>query len=74
MASRVPPFSSFVVDISSFCPPGIIGRALAKLWVIDGQELVRTPDVVECPITLAALKKPVLLCDGDVYEEVAIAQ
>lgn len=64
-----------VVDVAACFPPKVIGNALAKMWVVDQQNLVPSVYIsgdLECPITLEQIENPALLCDGTVYEEVAI--
>lgn len=65
------------VDVSRMFSPRMIGSALAKLWVVNGQKLdplvCLSGDVV-CPITLEPIRAPAMVCDGSVYEEAAILQ
>eukprot|EP00928_Gymnodinium_smaydae_P041780 TRINITY_DN28234_c0_g1_i1.p1 TRINITY_DN28234_c0_g1~~TRINITY_DN28234_c0_g1_i1.p1 ORF type:complete len:211 (+),score=38.91 TRINITY_DN28234_c0_g1_i1:84-716(+) len=64
------------VDIASSFAPETVAAALTRLWTVDGASLVPIEGAKtwECPITLEALKSPVLLGDGFVYEEAAIVR
>eukprot|EP00746_Dinoflagellata_sp_MGD_P088475 gnl/MRDRNA2_/MRDRNA2_35005_c0_seq1.p1 gnl/MRDRNA2_/MRDRNA2_35005_c0~~gnl/MRDRNA2_/MRDRNA2_35005_c0_seq1.p1 ORF type:complete len:589 (+),score=87.75 gnl/MRDRNA2_/MRDRNA2_35005_c0_seq1:70-1767(+) len=67
------PNSPSVLDVASrFCPK-LIGSGCADLWKIHGQTLLPS-SCRECPITLRPIYKPVLLCDGAVFEQNAILQ
>ena len=63
-----------VVDISRWFEPVQIGRALSRLWVVDGCKLIPKYDnhdcLTECPMSLDTLLNPALIGDGSVYEEV----
>lgn len=65
------------LDIAACFPPRLLGTALARVWTLDGQQLVPTMDAlgveVCCPITLQSMHDPALLADGTVYEHDAIA-
>eukprot|EP00746_Dinoflagellata_sp_MGD_P006193 gnl/MRDRNA2_/MRDRNA2_112058_c0_seq1.p1 gnl/MRDRNA2_/MRDRNA2_112058_c0~~gnl/MRDRNA2_/MRDRNA2_112058_c0_seq1.p1 ORF type:complete len:496 (-),score=79.00 gnl/MRDRNA2_/MRDRNA2_112058_c0_seq1:99-1586(-) len=74
MSSIVTPFSSFDLDVAGIFPPQVIGSALGKLWVVEGQQMVWRSSGLECPITLSPLKQPALLYDGSIYEAAAIAR
>eukprot|EP00930_Biecheleria_cincta_P062502 TRINITY_DN47974_c0_g1_i1.p1 TRINITY_DN47974_c0_g1~~TRINITY_DN47974_c0_g1_i1.p1 ORF type:complete len:406 (-),score=62.12 TRINITY_DN47974_c0_g1_i1:97-1314(-) len=67
-----------VIDMAEVFAPHAVGSALAKLWVTDGSNLVpkffATGLAAECPITLEPIARPVLLSDGKIYEEMAIAR
>eukprot|EP00747_Dinoflagellata_sp_TGD_P219546 gnl/TRDRNA2_/TRDRNA2_91646_c0_seq1.p1 gnl/TRDRNA2_/TRDRNA2_91646_c0~~gnl/TRDRNA2_/TRDRNA2_91646_c0_seq1.p1 ORF type:complete len:462 (+),score=66.81 gnl/TRDRNA2_/TRDRNA2_91646_c0_seq1:18-1403(+) len=65
-----------VIDLAADFEPKHIGKALSRLWTIDGRKLVPSLDVdgnsIDCPVTLESIRHPVLLCDGGIYEEAAI--
>ena len=54
-----------------------IGAALARLWEFDGSHLVKVLDThgmsTACPITCEPFVCPVMLCDGQIYEETSIS-
>jgi hypothetical protein len=61
-----------VVNLAVHFDPHHLGAALARLWTIDGRDLVPTldahGDTAQCPLTLEAFSDPVLLANGSVYE------
>ena len=65
-----------VVDLSRWFEPVQIGRALSHLWVVDGCKLIPKYNkhglLAECPISLDTILNPVLIGDGNVYEELEI--
>ena len=65
-----------VVNLSRWFEPVQIGRALSRLWVVDGCKLIPIHDdhgrLAECPISLDTILNPVLISDGSVYEELEI--
>lgn len=69
------PSSTTVIDVADTFSPAAIGVGLARLWTARGCQLEPVLDLsgVEyvCPLTSAPLKNPVLLSDGNVYEEAA---
>lgn len=66
------------LDVAPLFPPRLLGAALAKVWGVDGQQLVPTMDSSGaeacCPITLQTMHDPTLLADGYVYERDAISR
>jgi len=64
------------VDVAKWFSPQMISSALARIYCVDGVRLVPSYDVqgvgAECPISLQPIEIPVLLGDGNVYEEEAI--
>jgi len=50
----------------------LIGKALAKLWQLDGRHVVPKVDCngvqTQCAITLEPIVEPVMILDGSVYE------
>ena len=71
---------SLVANSFNHFSPSLLAAGLKRLWVLDtdGRRLSHALDVKGqtpvCPIGLAALKCPVLLADGFVYEEGAISK
>ena len=59
------------LEVFSTFSPSMIGGALANLWIVDAGQLVAAKDIcgkeLECPISLEAIRDPVLLGDGNVY-------
>eukprot|EP00930_Biecheleria_cincta_P091981 TRINITY_DN81707_c0_g1_i1.p1 TRINITY_DN81707_c0_g1~~TRINITY_DN81707_c0_g1_i1.p1 ORF type:complete len:217 (+),score=17.78 TRINITY_DN81707_c0_g1_i1:45-653(+) len=67
-----------VLEFGRTCSPNLVGAALARLWTVNGRNLVAhtegTELAVECPITQSPPAEPVLLSDGVIYEKNAILE
>ena len=75
--SRQPRARPQAIEFTAKFDPSLVGAALARLWEFDGSHLVKVLDThgmsAACPITCEPFVCPVMLCDGQIYEETSIS-